>query len=97
MAPDFLGPLLGNRGRGLLAGGTALFDRGLAIALFKRWQGDGKNKFLFAMVIKLDNDVFFRAGHYGAQAVFAVFNLRTLCESWFDSHKGGCKGLYLQC
>jgi|SRR5580693_9319674 hypothetical protein len=93
MSPDFWrllwGGLLGNRRRGLLTGRAAFLHGRLAIALFQRRQGDRKDKLLFTMVIKLDNDVFFRAGHHGAQAVLAVFDLRTLRESWFDSHKGG--------
>ena len=85
--------LLGSNGRrGLLAGRSALLDGWLAIALFQGRQADGKHKLLFAVVVELNNDVLFRTGHYRAQAVLAVLDLRTLCESWFDSHKRGVWG-----
>ncbi len=75
--------------RGFLAGRTPLLYRRLSVALLQSRDRDGKYKFLFTVIVELDDNVLFGAGKHGAQTILGVLNLRALRERGFASHKGG--------
>jgi hypothetical protein len=71
---------------GLLPTGTLLLGWGLPIALFQAAHHHRGDELLLAVIVKLDHDALFTAGHHGAQTELQMFDLRTLGER-IGSHK----------
>ena len=77
----------GSRSSNLLPGCAAFLNGRLPVTLFQCRQGHGSHKLLFAVIIKLDDDVLVVAGHNRTKTKLRMFNLRPLGERWFTGHE----------
>ena len=76
---------------GFLSHRPLLLRRWLTVALLQVGEDNGGDKFLLTVIVKLNDDMLFRARHNATESELTVLDLRPLSERGFSGHK--CKNL----
>jgi hypothetical protein len=75
--------------RYFLLGAAPFFHGRSSIALLQVGENDLQNELLFAVIVELDHDVVFIAGHHASEPKLGMIDLGSLREGGFSGHETG--------